>query len=1246
MKKMKKFLFLFLVAALCLGALSGCGGTLKVTFETNGGTALPEAAFVAGEAMAEPKAPEKAHAEFGGWYSDSGLSSAFTSWSKMPSENLTLYAKWNNMKYDVVLLENGGTKGEKTVLSVEYDAKLFDVLPMEGEYAPAREGYTLIGWSYTPDGVPFTAQSTDKMTEEVRVLYAQWSKTSYQLKLDPGEGGTLAGNVHAIAHGMNVKAFIEDLGELALPTKGDSIFEGWTMSDGSEIPDALTMTGALTLVAKWTDKATLTFDVGDAEPIESLRIAVGSKIADALAEIAKPSVDGYTFMGWSFDDPDNTDEPAIIAPDDATVMPDNGKTVYAVFEKDEKAWVNLSVVTPEGTTVREVLRTGFTMEAVDDPNFEGWYYRQKPDSVTVTALTRNDDGTYTKTGKILPTHIPSVIANYATPGITWTYAYNFDDSGNKLEAKVTGIVPNQTLPNEVIVPSIAAGKNIINQIGSASAGSAQTLSNTNFTSPFKNNTSVTKVTYPLFLSVIGDRAFEGCTSLTDVTATGDLPFVVLANAFEGCTNLKNIDLGNASVIGYKSFLNCTALANVDLSGARMIGSRAFEGTAISSATLSAKAEMVYENAFKADAKIDLSAAVGEDEKILNGALYSSDGTVLKRQILWKGTMPNEIPESGLEELRIESGTVTIGANAFSRPLEESVGSESKCNLYSPAVKIIIPSSVQTIGGGTDRNGAFYRFENMGAIAESASVLIIEEGVTKISDYAFQTSGNGFTSISLPASVTEIGTYAFAFNDEVKEFKIAEGSKLTTIGASAFRSFGSGLTLTLPETVTALADTVFRGSGFTKIIAPGVKAIGNSVFESSEIVTFGTTENVFDLSNVTEFASDALMGAKASSMVFGSVYPASFAGMTNLKQIGEIENVIDLSLFDELTENMFNGCTSIVTVKLGEHTALPANIFYGCTSLVNVNSAGDATGINLSAIDTIADGAFRGCTAIEAVYVKEGVRFVGGASAGAFENCTKLMTFGVSGSAAANVIDLSGVVLDKNESGEVLTKNTFKGCKFTKVLLPENFEIAPSMFYNCSALVTAGETEKVVDLSKVKDIGASAFYGNTSILEVVLNDSLTKIADSVFEGCTKLASVNLPSKLVEIGGKAFKKVPLEGDLVLPETLTTLGKEAFNANSASYGKLTSVVIPAGLELISESAFKYQDKLQKVIISASPTIDKNAFDYVKSATFYLMGETMCKLNNYNAFENGVKFVLRADLFDDYRADAQWKKLDPFKE
>ncbi len=1238
MKKMKKFLFLFLVAALCLGALSGCGGTLKVTFETNGGTALPEAAFVAGEAMAEPKAPEKAHAEFGGWYSDSGLSSAFTSWSKMPSENLTLYAKWNNMKYDVVLLENGGTKGEKNVLSVEYDAKLFDVLPMEGECAPAREGYTLIGWSYTPDGVPFTAQSTDKMTEEVRVLYAQWSKTSYQLKLDPGEGGTLAGNVHAVAHGMNVKAFIEDLGELALPTKGDSIFEGWTMSDGSEIPDALTMTGALTLVAKWTDKATLTFDVGDAEPIESQRIAVGSKIIDALAEIAQPSVEGYTFMGWSFDDPDNTDEPAVIAPDDATVMPDNGKTVYAVFEKDEDAWVNLTVITPDGTTVREVLRTGFTMEAIDDPNFAGWYFRMKPDSATVVALTKNDDGTYTKTGKInnLPAfNSPAVIANYATPGITWT----------QTSGKLKAIGAQDTLPSEVIVPSVV-GTYIINQIGDSMVLSAQNLSNTNFTSPFKNNTSVTKVTLPMFLRAIGDRAFEGCTSLTDVTVPGDLPFIVLANAFEGCANLKNIDLGNASVIGYKSFLNCTALANVDLSGVRMIGSRAFENTAISSATLSAKAEMVYENAFKAGAQIDLSAAAGEDEKILNGALYSSDGTVLKRQILWKGTMPNDIPESGLEEFRIAAGTVTIGANAFSRPAAESVGSESACNLYSPAVKIIIPSSVQTIGGGTKSNGAFYKFENMGTRAESASVLVIEDGVTSITDYAFETSGNGFTSISLPASVTEIGTYAFAYLDEVTAFTIAEGSKLATIGASAFWGFGSGLTLTLPETVTALADTVFRSSGFTKIVAPGVKSIGNSVFESSEIVTFGSTENVFDLSKVTEFAPDALMGAKASSMVFGSVYPASFAGMTNLKQIGEIENVIDLSLFDELTENMFNGCTSIVTVKLGEHTALPANIFYGCTSLVNVNSAGDATGINLSTIDSIADGAFRGCTAIEAVYVKEGVRFVGGASAGAFENCTKLMTFGVSGSAAENVIDLSGVVLDKNESGEILTKNTFKGCKFTKVLLPENFEIAPSMFYNCSALVTAGETEKVVDLSKVKDIGASAFYGNSSILKVVLNDSLTKIADSVFEGCTKLASVNLPSKLVEIGGKAFKKVPLEGDLILPETLTTLGKEAFNANSASYGKLTSVVIPAGLELISNAAFKYQDKLQKVTISASPTIDNYAFDYVKSATFYLMGETMCKLNNYNAFENGVKFVLRADLFDDYRADAQWKKLDPFKE
>ena len=1231
MKKTRKFLFLFLIAALCLGMLSGCGGTLKVTFETNGGTAIPEAAFVAGEAMAEPKAPEKAHSEFGGWYSDSALTTAFDSWSKMPSENVTLYAKWGNKKYDVVLLENGGAAGEKTVLSVEYDAKLFDVLPMEGEYAPSREGYTLIGWSFTADGVPFTAQSTDKMTEEVKVLYAQWSKTSYQLKLDPGEGGTLAGKVHAVAHGMNVKAFIEDLGELALPSKGDSIFEGWTMSDGSEISDTLTMTGALTLVAKWTDKATLTFDVGDAEPIESQRLAVGSKIIDALAEVTKPSIDGYTFMGWSFDDPDNTDEPAIIGSEDTTVMPDNGKTVYAVFEKDADAWVNLTVITPDGTTTREVLRTGFTMEAVDDPNFAGWYFRQKPENVNVTALTKNDDGTYTKTGKInnIPAHnSPAVIANYATPGITWTQS----------SGKLTAIGASDALPNEVIVPSIV-GTSIITQIGNSGVLSAQNLSNTNFTSPFKNNTSVTKVTLPIFFRAIGDRAFEGCTSLTDVIASGETSFVVLANAFEDCTNLKNIDLSKASVIGYKAFLNCTALANVDLSGARMIGSLAFSGTAISSVSLSEKVEMVYENAFKADARIDLSAAAGEDEKILNGALYSKDGTILKRQILWKGTMPNDIPESGLEELRIEAGTVTIGANAFSRPAAEFLESDSACNLYSPAVKIIIPSSVRTIGGGTNNKGAFYGFENMGTRMEAASVLIIEDGVTSITDYAFASAGSGFVGISLPASVTEIGTYAFAYLDEVTEFTLAANSKLTTIGASAFWSFGSNLTLTLPETVTSLADTVFRDSGFTKIVAPGVKSLGNSVFEKSEIVTFGNTENVFDLSAVTEFAPNALMDVKTSGLVLGSVLPASFAGMTNLKQIGETENVVDLSLFDQLSENMFNGCTSIVTVKLGDHKTLPANIFNGCASLVNVNAAGEATGIDLSTIDSIADGAFTKCTSIDTVYVKEGVRFTGGASTGAFEGCTKLMTFGVSGSATENVIDLSGVVLDKNESDEILTKNTFKGCKFTKVLLPENFEIAPSMFYNCTALVTVGATENVVDLSKAADVGASAFYGNTSVVKVVLNDAMTELKDSIFSGCTKLANVNLPSKLTSIGQSVFYKAPIAGDLILPDTLTSLGKDAFNANSKTNGKLTSVTIPASLELISNGAFRNQDSLEKVVILASPTIDQNAFNNVTKATFYLMGETMCKLNNSNAFTKGVIFYLRADLFTQYSSDAKWK-------
>ena len=58
---------------------------------------------------------------------------------------------------------------------------------------------------------------------------------------------------------------------------------------------------------------------------------------------------------------------------------------------------------------------------------------------------------------------------------------------------------------------------------------------------FKNNTSITKITLPITLKIIGESAFEGCTGLKTISR---LSFVdqIKDRAFYGCSNLEIIDL--------------------------------------------------------------------------------------------------------------------------------------------------------------------------------------------------------------------------------------------------------------------------------------------------------------------------------------------------------------------------------------------------------------------------------------------------------------------------------------------------------------------------------------------------------------------------------------------------------------------------------------------------------------------------------------------------------------------------------
>jgi hypothetical protein len=85
-------------------------------------------------------------------------------------------------------------------------------------------------------------------------------------------------------------------------------------------------------------------------------------------------------------------------------------------------------------------------------------------------------------------------------------------------------------------------------------------------------TATGKVTLPA-VTAIGNSAFYGCTSLTEVnfTAAGS----VGDSAFYGCTALVTANVPAASSIGNHAFRGCTSLAAVDLTAAASIGAAAF-----------------------------------------------------------------------------------------------------------------------------------------------------------------------------------------------------------------------------------------------------------------------------------------------------------------------------------------------------------------------------------------------------------------------------------------------------------------------------------------------------------------------------------------------------------------------------------------------------------------------------------------------------------------------------------------------
>lgn len=141
-----------------------------ISFETNGGTEIEPIRTISLEV---PPETSKEGYTFEGWYLDKDLTTKAT-FPLDPKEDITLYAKWNQIFYSVYFESNGGTKIND--IKVTYNEEIKNIP------TPIKNNNVFKGW-FTNSSFTQPAVFPMKITKDTR-LYAKWLTTSSTSKFD------------------------------------------------------------------------------------------------------------------------------------------------------------------------------------------------------------------------------------------------------------------------------------------------------------------------------------------------------------------------------------------------------------------------------------------------------------------------------------------------------------------------------------------------------------------------------------------------------------------------------------------------------------------------------------------------------------------------------------------------------------------------------------------------------------------------------------------------------------------------------------------------------------------------------------------------------------------------------------------------------------------------------------------------------------------------------------------------------
>lgn len=630
--------------------------------------------------------------------------------------------------------------------------------------------------------------------------------------------------------------------------------------------------------------------------------------------------------------------------------------------------------------------------------------------------------------------------------------------------------------------------------------------------------------------------------------------VISESAFAGSVaTLQSVSLPSTLVeMGNNAFNGCSSLANVTFAGngvgALVIGNRVFYGTAITEIELPERTISIGEDVF-ASTKLE-QVSFGASSQLTSIGSRAFMGTLITKIVL-----PESVIELGdnvfynctqLKTVTANGRLVKMGYGVF------SVSSDKTSSLTS----VVLPATLKTIGEKTFMNCDKLTSVTFGENSQ-LEILPANTFFGCVALQAFEIPANITVLEGRDpdySSVTEDNVGLFYGLTSLKKVTFAPNSKCTEIGYSVFAN--SGLEeFEIPSSVTKIGGSAFAYTKLSEIFVPRtVTQLGSYLFSNCEQLTSATLESA-----VLTIPSGAFEECSALQYVYLSatvseISSTAFRGCTALEGIDlDKSNASFVADDDGVLFNMEKTKIAFLPASL-THITVPATmVSEEFVSLLKSHA-------NLEAIE-VEEGNplyLSYCNALYSNTEEEGLSLVVVPKAmTTFTIPKEVKLFYSDGLFSGTQVS----VVDYEERTDALTLygNWGSGAfvyaaNLEEVNLPAGTVIGPYAFRGCAKLTTvnleAGEGGEIGNYAFAETgittltipegytgIGQKAF-SDSAIETLNLPLSMQSLTASSFEGASKLANVTIPegAAYVVVNGVLYSS-DMSEIIFLPATLTT-------------------------------------------------------------------------------------------------------------